>query len=470
MSENAADWRFETKQIHSGAAPDPVTNARATPIYQTTSYVFDNADHAQNLFALAEFGNIYTRIQNPTQAVVEERLAALEGGTGALLVASRPGGRDASPCSTSPQAGDHIVSSSSIYGGTYNLFKYTLAKLGIETTFVENQDDAEEWRARRPPEHEAVLRRDDRQPEDQHPRHRARRRRRARERHPADRRQHDRDAVPHPPVRVRRRHRRALGHEVPRRPRHGHRRRHRRRRHVRVVEERRQVPRPHRARPVVPRRELHGRGRRRPRLHHQGPRAAAARPRRGDRAAQRVAAHPGHRDAVAAHRASRAERAGDRGVAREPPRRRLGELLGPATSSPWYAAANKYAPKGVGAVLSFELKGGVEAGRAFVDNARRCSATSPTSATCARSSSTPRRRRTRSSRPSSSSRPASRRASCASRSGSRTSTTSRPTSRPASPPRAPSRRPPASDAADDRRMPRAARARGIRASQRSVTA
>ncbi|MDQ2662236.1 MAG: bifunctional o-acetylhomoserine/o-acetylserine sulfhydrylase [Actinomycetota bacterium] len=145
MSENTADWRFETKQVHSGAAPDPVTNARATPIYQTTSYVFNSAEHAQNLFALAEFGNIYTRIQNPTQAVVEERVAALEGGTGALLLAS---GQSASTFAVLniAQAGDHIVSSSSIYGGTYNLFKYTLGKLGIETTFVENQDDADEWR------------------------------------------------------------------------------------------------------------------------------------------------------------------------------------------------------------------------------------------------------------------------------------------------------------------------------------
>ncbi|KRC58511.1 hypothetical protein ASE14_18190 [Agromyces sp. Root81] len=144
MTETA-DWRFETKQVHSGAAPDPVTNARATPIYQTTSYVFNSAEHAQNLFALAEFGNIYTRIQNPTQAVVEERVAALEGGTGALLVAS---GQSAATFAVLniAQAGDHIVSSSSIYGGTYNLFKYTLAKLGIEATFVENQDDAEEWR------------------------------------------------------------------------------------------------------------------------------------------------------------------------------------------------------------------------------------------------------------------------------------------------------------------------------------
>jgi O-acetylhomoserine (thiol)-lyase len=141
-----SDWKFETKQIHSGAAPDPVTNARATPIYKTTSYVFNNAEHAKNLFALAEFGNIYTRIMNPTQAVVEERVAALEGGTAALLVASGQAAETFAVLNIA-QAGDHIVSSSSIYGGTYNLFKYTLARLGIETTFVENQDDAEEWRA-----------------------------------------------------------------------------------------------------------------------------------------------------------------------------------------------------------------------------------------------------------------------------------------------------------------------------------
>ncbi|MCU1556536.1 MAG: bifunctional o-acetylhomoserine/o-acetylserine sulfhydrylase [Microbacteriaceae bacterium] len=150
MSDAAATWKFETKQIHSGAAPDPVTNARATPIYQTTSYVFNSADHAKNLFALAEFGNIYTRIQNPTQNVVEERVAALEGGTAALLVSSGQAAETFAVLNIA-QAGDHIVSSSSIYGGTYNLFKYTLAKLGIETTFVENQDDADEWaRAVRP--------------------------------------------------------------------------------------------------------------------------------------------------------------------------------------------------------------------------------------------------------------------------------------------------------------------------------
>ena len=141
-----SDWKFETKQIHSGSAPDPVTNARATPIYKTTSYVFNSSDHAKNLFALAEFGNIYTRINNPTQAVIEERVAALEGGTAALAVASGSAAITYAVLNIAG-AGDHIVSSSSIYGGTYNLFKYSLARLGIDVTFVENQDDAEEWKA-----------------------------------------------------------------------------------------------------------------------------------------------------------------------------------------------------------------------------------------------------------------------------------------------------------------------------------
>jgi len=141
-----SNWKFETTQVHAGAVPDPVTNARATPIYKTTSYVFNNSEHAKNLFALAEFGNIYTRIQNPTQDVVEQRVAALEGGTAALLLAS---GQSATTYAilNIAESGDHIVSSSSIYGGTYNLFKYTLAKLGIETTFVEDQDDAAAWAA-----------------------------------------------------------------------------------------------------------------------------------------------------------------------------------------------------------------------------------------------------------------------------------------------------------------------------------
>ena len=138
-------WKFETQQIHAGAAPDPVTNARAVPIYRTTAYTFNSADHAKNLFALAEFGNIYTRIMNPTQDVAEKRIAALEGGTAALLLASGQAATTFAILNIAG-AGDHIVSSANVYGGTYNLFHYTFAKLGIEVTFVQNQDDLDEWR------------------------------------------------------------------------------------------------------------------------------------------------------------------------------------------------------------------------------------------------------------------------------------------------------------------------------------
>jgi len=138
-------WKFETQQIHAGAAPDPTTNARAVPLYRTTAYTFNSADHAKNLFALAEFGNIYTRIMNPTQDVAEKRIAALEGGTAALLLASGQAATTFAILNIAG-AGDHIVSSANVYGGTYNLFHYTFAKLGIEVTFVQNQDDLDEWR------------------------------------------------------------------------------------------------------------------------------------------------------------------------------------------------------------------------------------------------------------------------------------------------------------------------------------
>jgi O-acetylhomoserine (thiol)-lyase len=139
-------WSFETRQIHAGQSPDPTTGARALPIYQTTSYVFRDAEHAANLFALKELGNIYTRIMNPTQDVVEQRLASLEGGVGALLVASGQAAETLSILNLA-QAGDHIVSSPSLYGGTYNLFHYTLPKLGIDVSFVTDPDDLDSWRA-----------------------------------------------------------------------------------------------------------------------------------------------------------------------------------------------------------------------------------------------------------------------------------------------------------------------------------
>jgi O-acetylhomoserine (thiol)-lyase len=141
-----AAWSFETKQVHAGAAPDPTTGARATPIYQTTAYAFRDTDHAAALFGLAEFGNIYTRIMNPTQDVVEQRVAALEGGIAAVALAS---GQSATTLAilNIAEAGDHIVSSASLYGGTYNLFHYTLPKMGIEVSFVDDPDNLDEWRA-----------------------------------------------------------------------------------------------------------------------------------------------------------------------------------------------------------------------------------------------------------------------------------------------------------------------------------
>jgi O-acetylhomoserine (thiol)-lyase len=146
MTTDPTAWSFETKQIHAGQTADTATGARALPIYQTTSYVFRDTDHAAALFGLAEPGNIYTRIMNPTQDAVEQRVAALEGGVAALLVSSGQAAETFAILNLA-EAGDHIVSSASLYGGTYNLFHYTLPKLGIEVSFVDDPDDLEAWRA-----------------------------------------------------------------------------------------------------------------------------------------------------------------------------------------------------------------------------------------------------------------------------------------------------------------------------------
>ncbi|NLD76360.1 MAG: O-acetyl-L-homoserine sulfhydrolase [Acidimicrobiales bacterium] len=156
-------WGFETRQIHSGAGADPTTGAVATPIYQTTAYQFRDSKHAADLFALGEIGNIYTRIMNPTQAVVEARVAALEGAPdtavglpGALALAS---GQAASTTAilTLAGAGDHIVASAALYGGTYNLFRHSLAKIGIEFTFIEDADDLDAWRSAAKPNTKAFF-------------------------------------------------------------------------------------------------------------------------------------------------------------------------------------------------------------------------------------------------------------------------------------------------------------------------
>ena len=157
------DWGFETRQIHAGQEPDPTTGARAMPIYQTTAYAFRDSEHAAALFGLSEVGNIYTRIMNPTQAAFEARIASLEGATetaigipGALAVSS---GQSASAMAifNIANAGDHVVASASLYGGTYNLFHYTLPKMGIEVSVVEDPDDLEAWRAQARPNTKAFF-------------------------------------------------------------------------------------------------------------------------------------------------------------------------------------------------------------------------------------------------------------------------------------------------------------------------
>ncbi len=140
-----SNYSFETLQIHAGQTPDPTTGARALPLYQTTAYQFRDTQHAANLFGLAELGNIYTRIMNPTQDVVEQRIAALEGGVAALLVSSGSAATTFAILNLA-EAGDHIVSSPSLYGGTYNLFHYTLPKFGVEVTFVDDANNPESWK------------------------------------------------------------------------------------------------------------------------------------------------------------------------------------------------------------------------------------------------------------------------------------------------------------------------------------
>ena len=151
MSEQALG--FETRQIHAGQVPDSATNSRTVPIYQTTSYTFDSCEHAAKLFELSEIGNIYTRIMNPTQAVLEARMASLEGGVetavgipGALAVSSGQAAETLAVLNVA-EAGDHVVSSASLYGGTYNLFHYTMPKMGVEVTFVEDPHDLDQWQA-----------------------------------------------------------------------------------------------------------------------------------------------------------------------------------------------------------------------------------------------------------------------------------------------------------------------------------
>ena len=310
-SEPDRAFGFETRQLHAGQRPDPNTGARAVPIFQTTSYVFEDPESAAAYFNLQEYGNTYSRIMNPTVAVFEERIANLEGGAGGVAFASGIAAQ-AAALFTLLEPGDHVVSSSALYGGTVNQFKHLLRKMNVELTWVD-PDDPDAWRKAVRPNTKAFFGETIGNPGGNVLDIESARVDRARARAAADRRQHVRDAVPVPPDRVGRRHRHPLGDQVHRRSRHEHRRRRRRGGHVQLVE--RTVPGgrgpiARLPRPAVPRdvRDL--------RLPDEAAGRDAARSRRGARAVQRLPVPAGTRDAVAADGASRRERAGRRGVPR----------------------------------------------------------------------------------------------------------------------------------------------------------
>ncbi len=361
--------RPETQALHAGQVPDPTTKARAVPIYATTSYVFDDAAHAARLFGLQEFGNIYTRIMNPTTGVFEERVAALEGGVGALALASGQAAETLAILNLA-RAGQNIVSSSSLYGGTYNLFHYTLPKLGHHDD-VRGRVGRGQLRRRRSTRTRAPCTRDDRQP--------APRRRRHRCGEPPPR---TRTASPlivdntfapilTRPFELRRGHRDPLGHQVDRRPRHRDRRR---RRGLAASStgpparaSTRTSWRPTRPTTAVSYTEAFGTAG----VHPQAPRRQGLRD-LGVRAlaVERLAVHPGPRDAAAAHRAPQPERARGGAVAPGPPRGRVGQLPGARVARRRTRLPGRILKGGYGGMITFGIKGGVEAGQTLIDSVK----------------------------------------------------------------------------------------------------
>ena len=320
--------RFDTLSLHAGQVPDPQFGARATPIYQTASYVFKDTDHAASLFNMERGGHVYSRISNPTNAVLEERIAALEGGVGAIAVASGQAAMHLA-VSTLLGAGAHVVASHSLYGGSHNLLAYTLPRFGVETTFVSPRD-LDGWRAAIRPEHPAPVRRDARQPGPRRARRPRGRGDRARGEATAPRRRDVHDAVPDAPVRPRRGPPLPLRDQVPERPRHRDRRAAGRLGEVRLGRLR-QVPDADRALRGVPRHGFH-RGVDRRRVPAAGAPRGAARLRRLHEPDDRVPHPAGHRDAAAADAAPRREHAPGRRVPRAARRSRIGRL--PGTASP----------------------------------------------------------------------------------------------------------------------------------------
>ena len=311
---------FSTLAIHAGAQPDPTTGARATPIYQTTSFVFDDVDHAASLFGLQAFGNIYTRIGNPTNAVLEERVAALEGGTAGLAVAS---GHAAQVLvfHALMQPGDEFVAAKKLYGGSINQFNHAFKNFGWNVVWAD-PDDIGIVRARGQPQDQGDLHRS-RSPipaassptSRRSPMSRARRR-------AADRRQHAGDALSVQADRPRRRHRGAFADQVSRRTRQFDRRADRRWRHLQLVARGPLSDAVGAAAGIS--RHRAARDLRQFRLRHCLPRARPARHRAGPVAVQRLPHPHRHRDAAAAHAAALRQRAGGRRLARRHTRRSPG--------------------------------------------------------------------------------------------------------------------------------------------------
>ena len=297
---------FSTLAIHAGAAPDPSTGARVTPIYQTTSYVFNDVDHAASLFGLEAFGNIYTRIGGPTQAVLEQRVAALEGGTAALAVASGHAAQ-AIVFHTLMEPGDEFVAGRQLYGGSVNQFNHSFKKFDWRVKWAD-ATDPESFAKAITPKTRAIFCEFDRQPGRHHRRPAGDRGHRQEGRRAADRRQHAGDALPVPPQGARRRHHRALADQVHGRARQLDRRRDRRLRHLRLARRQAQVQDAGRPQPQLQRHEAR-RDLRQLRLRHRLPGDGPARPGARHVALQCVPHPHGYRDAAAAHGQALRERA-----------------------------------------------------------------------------------------------------------------------------------------------------------------
>ena len=302
---------FNTLAIHAGAHPDPATGARATPIYQTTSFVFENVDHAAALFNLETFGNIYTRIMNPTQAVLEERVAALEGGTAALAVASGHAAQ-AIVFHALMEPGDEFVAARQLYGGSINQFTHSFKKFDWNVRFADT-DNAESFRAALTPKTKAIFVEFDRQSRRHHHRHRRRLGRGQGGWRSAHRRQYARHALSDPAHRARRRYHRSFADQISRRPRQLDRRRHRRLRHLRLDQER-ALSDVVGALVLLSRRDLR-RDLRQFRLRHRLPCLLVARSWPCHLAVQCLPHSHRHRDAAVAHAAALRQRACRGGVA-----------------------------------------------------------------------------------------------------------------------------------------------------------